>query len=80
MKGNTQVRTRFYVLQIIEDVTPELHGPYQTNDRRDRLAKQLRAADRNDLKDGLYRLDVLPNGELIVDTYRGGFLDPKGGK
>ena len=74
--------TLYYVLQVVGDVDPVLHGPYKTNAGRDRKAKRLRKECNEDLKDGLYPLDwhgktfdnlALP--KLSVSTYSGGFFE-----
>jgi len=74
----------FYVLQVIGDVEPELHGPYSTADRRDDMARIIRAGDTSDLKDGLYMLDLEMGlnievkglrHTLAADSYSGAFFD-----
>ena len=71
----------YYVLQTVQDVEPVLHGPYRTQQGRDKKAKQLRKECNEEFKDGLYPLDWRdPNNTpnppaLSVSTYSGGFFE-----
>jgi hypothetical protein len=65
--------TRFFVLQVVGDVEPVLHGPFTTESRRDEFARNLRKEDRQDLKNGLYKAQII-YGKLSVDSYRGDFF------
>ena len=64
---------QYYVLFVEGDVEPYLHGPYQTENERDQAAHKLRAADRDALKSGIYRLDCTPAPK--VDAYSGAFFE-----
>lgn len=46
-----------YLLQVIGDVEPELHGPYPTAEERDTAAKEFRG-DGGDMADGLYPIEL----------------------
>lgn len=74
---------RYYVLFIWQDVEPEIHGPYDTEDERDGMALILRQRDTDDLKSGIFPVEIDEDGALQVDSYSGGFfteeLDLEGG-
>ena len=63
---------KFYVLQIIGDVEPTLHGPFDSEDERDAMARSLRDEDTT-FKDGIYAAQI-KNGKLEVDSYSGAFF------
>lgn len=65
--------SKFYVLQIIGDVEPHLHGPYATEEERDAMARKTRAECDDDLPDGIYAATI-QNGQLEVDSYSGAFF------
>lgn len=71
----------YYVLQLVGDVEPVVHGPYDCEADRDSVALSLRAQDGGDLKDGLYPLDCKVSGHTgakalaAVGTYSGGFFE-----
>jgi len=67
--------SKFFVLQIIGDVEPVVHGPYECEADRDSVALSLRAEDGGDLKDGIYPMEIDRHGAVQVDTYSGGFFD-----
>jgi len=78
--------TLYYVLQVVDDVEPMLHGPYKTSAGRDKKAKRLRKECREEFKDGLYPLDLCVNAgpfqtranlrpNLSVSSYSGGFFE-----
>lgn len=58
----------YYVLQIVGDVEPVLHGPYTSQDARDRRARALRVEDRQQ-ENGLYRIESA--APVSVDGYCG---------
>lgn len=62
------MQPKHYVLHIEGDVTPELVGPYKTEEKRDAKAKRMNEK-MGDPKDGLFRLDVV--GTAKVDSYYG---------
>jgi hypothetical protein len=57
----------FYLLHIVGDVDPDLHGPYPTERIRDNTARRLkrRCGD----EDGLFRLDIDSAGHPSVEPY-----------
>ena len=67
---------KHYLLIVHEDVYPELLGPFQTEELRDRVARDYRATDDQDLQDGLYKLDC-PDclGDPVVSSYTGNELE-----
>jgi len=71
MKAKTRL-IQYYVLEVLGDLEPTLHGPYQTAAGRDRKARALRAAD-DSQENGIYRLDVdvTAGGAAKVDSYSG---------
>ena len=60
---------KYYVLQIIGDVDPVLHGSFSTWQERDRCALELRAED-GEKENGLYR--VQSKTPVIIESYAGG--------
>ena len=56
-----------YVLHIIGDVEPDLHGPYPTESVRDDTARRMKQTCGDE--DGLYRLDLDKNGQPVVAPY-----------
>ena len=66
----------FYVLEIVDDLEPLLHGPYATEEERDQQAVALRRADPGK-RNGLFRLDVSAMAAPDVSPYSGAELsDP----
>jgi hypothetical protein len=47
---------KYYVLEIVGDIEPELHGPFRARRLRDRCARKLRRAD-PEMQNGLFRLE-----------------------
>ena len=62
----------YYVLQILGDVEPVLHGAYHDEDERDKMARLLKSQDEDS---GLYMLNVTEGAEVEVDCYSGGFFE-----
>lgn len=60
---------KYYVLQIIGDVEPVLHGSFATAEERDTEARRLRAAD-GEKENGLYPIESA--SRVIVASYFGG--------
>ena len=60
---------KYYVLQVLGDVQPELHGPYHSSAMRDERARHLRSED-PEKENGLFR--VQSKSEVLVDSYAGG--------
>jgi len=67
----------FYVLEIVGDLEPQLHGPYATEVERDQKAVELRREDPGK-RNGLFRLDVSAKAAPDVGPYSGAELsDPR---
>jgi hypothetical protein len=66
---------RHYVLHVIGDVEPQLHGPYASSPDRDRVAFDLRK--QNGDEDGLYRLDITADMHPLVYPYSVYELQPE---
>lgn len=65
---------KFFVLFIWGDVEPHLHGPYQTEEKRDNKVREIRRKEGVD-GGGIYRAEVSKNGNLTVSPYSGGFFN-----
>ena len=65
---------KHYLLIIEGDVEPDLRGPYLNEDRRDVEAFTHRHSDPS-FNDGLFRVDLMPDGELTVGSYSGGEME-----
>jgi len=63
---------RFFVLQVVGDIEPKLHGPYASQKARDKMAKRLRKETAGE--DGIFRLDVRADGRPEVCAYSAGFM------
>lgn len=66
------MKTRHYVLMVMDDIEPELRGPYRSAGKRDRRARELKR--RHGDEHGLFRLDVTALGVPEVTAYSGGFF------
>jgi hypothetical protein len=64
---------KFYVLRVVGDVEPELHGPYETKTERDNKARSFRKKTDDD---GIFRLDVT-NNTPTVSAYGSSEIDPE---
>lgn len=66
----------FYVLEVVDDLEPQLHGPYVTEEERDQQAVQLRREDPRK-RNGLFWLNVSTAAAPDVGPYCGAELsDP----
>ena len=65
--------TSLYVLEIVGDLEPQLHGSYATEEARDRKAVQLRREDPGK-RNGLFRLNVSAAAAPDVSPYSGAEL------
>ena len=65
------MKLKKYLLFIYDDIEPEIMGPYDTDEDRDRVAKELREAHGN--KHGIYKLDGVH--ETNIETYSGAFFE-----
>jgi hypothetical protein len=64
---------KYYLIHIVDDVWPELYGPYKSKKKRNQKALELRAK-MGDPKDGLFKLTLFPDGILTADAYSGSFF------
>ena len=62
-----------WLLEVVGDVEPEVHGPFGTVGDQSKAARNLRAND-EDAENGLYWLDVV-DGVPQVGAYSGGFFE-----
>ncbi len=72
---------QYYLIHVIDDIDPNIIGPFHSEDERDDAAIKLRADCDDDLADGLYPLDLKitdDNPKSVIDlnigTYTGGFF------
>ena len=65
---------RFYLLETIDDIEPQLHGPFPSPERRDEQAIQLRRQDPGK-RNGLFRLDLSATAEPEAGPYCGAELE-----
>ena len=61
-----------YLLAVEAGVEPSIHGPYQTEDERDRAAKEIHRGQEED--DALFWVDVDDAAGLTVGSYAAGFF------
>ena len=64
----------YYLLEIFKDVEPFLYGAYQTEARRDRQARKLRAKD-DEGENGIFWRNVTIGGDATVGFYSHAELD-----
>jgi len=64
----------YWLIIVIGDVEPHLHGPYPNEDTRDKWAKHHRSND-PEKKDGIYKLTTWGGGFPTIDSYSGGFFE-----
>ena len=65
---------RFYLLETIDDIEPQIHGPFPSPERRDEQAIQLRRQDPGK-RNGLFRLDLSATAEPEASPYGGTELE-----
>lgn len=63
---------KYCLIFVWGDVSPELYGPYDSEEEQDANALELRR--KWGIEHGIYRLDVPPQGEPGVSSYSGGFF------
>ena len=66
-------KTDLYLIIVWNDVEPELHGPFYTQQERDNAAKEICLRDPEG-RNGLFRLDQnarLSGGGLTVTSFSG---------
>ena len=63
---------KFYLIEVEGGVEPFAQGPFETEDERDEIAKEIHA--RQEDNDGLFWANVDENGVLTVSSYMAGFF------
>lgn len=66
------MKKNYYLLEVEGGVEPSVQGPYQTEDERDRAAKQIRPRQEED--DGLFWADIDEAAILTVGAYAARFF------
>ncbi len=66
------MKKNYYLLEVEGGIEPSVQGPYQTEDERDRVAKQVRRRQEED--DGLFWADFDEAAILTVGAYAAGFF------
>jgi len=71
---------KYYLLQIVDDIEPQVHGPYPTIERRDQVARELKALSGD--RDGLFPMTISIAGfpdditpEVEIGSYSNAFFD-----
>lgn len=68
----------YYLVPVWGDIEPETRGPYDSEEERDRAAREIRAQDIEDNgyddRSGLYTLTI-KDGKPEIDGYSGGFFE-----
>lgn len=70
---------RCYLIEVEDGIEPSAQGPFETEDERDEIAREIRAGMDED--DCLFWADVDQRGVLTVGSYSAGFFEeePAGG-
>ena len=63
-----------YLVFVIDDVEPEVAGPFEKDSIRDSAALKHREEDEQE-RDGIFKANVSDSGELTMETYSGGFFN-----
>lgn len=63
---------KYYLVIVVEDVDPEIHGPFETELFRDNFA--IRHKREHGDEDGIFPLDIPEQGEPAIFAYSGGFF------
>ncbi len=63
---------KHYLIEVTDGVEPFAQGPFETEDERDEIAKEIRTAQGED--DCLFWADVDERGVLTVGSYMAGFF------
>lgn len=61
---------RYYIIVNYGSVSPELHGPFLSDENRVRWAKKFRKANPS-MNDDLIRLTIPERGAPVVDSFYG---------
>ncbi|MBI1910339.1 MAG: hypothetical protein HYS22_09260 [Deltaproteobacteria bacterium] len=63
---------KYYLIEVGDGIEPSAQGPFETEDERDAIAKEIRAAMDED--DCLFWADVDERGILTVGSYDAAFF------
>lgn len=66
------MENRYYLIEVEGGIEPFTQGPFETENERDEIAKEIHAAMGED--DCLFWADVDDRGVLTVGSYMAGFL------
>ena len=66
------MRTKYYLITVDDGVEPFAQGPFETENERDEIAKEIHVGQDED--DGLFWADVDERGVLTVGSYMAGFF------
>ena len=65
---------KYFLVPVTGCCDPDTLGPFETAERRDEKAKEIRAGQR-DGEDALFWADVNSKGTLLVGAYEAGFFE-----
>ncbi|MBI2987568.1 MAG: hypothetical protein HYY45_12455 [Deltaproteobacteria bacterium] len=63
---------KYYLIEVESGIEPFAQGPFEIEDERDEVTKEIHVAMDED--DGLFWADVDEKGVLTVGSYRAGFF------
>lgn len=63
---------KFYLIEVADGIEPFAQGPFETEDERDEIARDVHPGMDED--DGLFWADVDERGVLTVGSYMAGFF------
>jgi len=72
-RKSQRVKKTYYLIEVYGGVEPFTQGPYQTEDERDGVARQIHETQDED--DSLFWADVEEAGKLTVGSYSAGFFE-----
>lgn len=65
-----------YLIEVEGGIEPTLHGPYTSEDTRNREARTIREGQDNEYSDDvIFWLDVAADGKPTIGTYSGAFFE-----
>lgn len=64
---------KYYLLHVEDGISPEVRGPYESEDEQDAEAKRIRKEEQGD-EDCLFWAAVDEKGNLTAGAYSGGFF------
>lgn len=74
LRENAETPATHYLIHVVFDVSPELHGPFPSTALRDQEARRIHEEDPARL-DGIFQLDIREDGTPEVNSYSGAFFD-----